>query len=149
MTLPAFRGNLIKEGSYSLRITEEPEKRRFGKATGIIVKFSAVSSKDGTMHEGSDLIFPWEERYRTLKDEIIKSDEESDWVGRAFIADIVHGPHPTKPDQIKYSIQNIEPFPTKETKDTTPPPEEEEGDPGPGEEEDPYPKEKDDSDPPF
>ena len=161
MTLPEHSEGkypLLKPGKYTFRITDEPEKRRYGKATGIILKFTAIN-EFGEAKDSSILLFPFPDRetgyspYRILKDEIIKSNEESDWVGKSFLGEIEIGPHPTKDNQEQQKIVNIEPFPTKETPveeeiDTTPPPEEK-GDPGPGEEEDPYPKEDDDGEAPF
>lgn len=155
MGLPEFRKSkydLLKPGKYTFRITEEPAKKRFGKAIGIILKFTAID-EFGEPKDSSCLIWPWDEEYRTLKDEIIKSDEESDWVGKSFLGEIVVGPHPTKDDQEVQNIVNIKPFPVaggsvtkeKEPVDTTCPPEEEE-DPGPIEKE--FPKE-DDDDVPF
>jgi hypothetical protein len=158
MTLPEVSEGkypLLKPGKYTFRITDPPEMRRYGKATGIIIKFTAIN-EFGEAKDNSVLMFPFPDRetgysaYRILKDEIIKSDEEADWVGRSFLGEIEIGPHPTKEGQEQQKIVNIRPFPKADgpiTKDTTPPPEEED-DPGP-EEEDPYPKEKDDSEPPF
>jgi len=144
---------LLKPGKYTFRITDPPEKRRFGEATGIIVKFSAID-EFGEAKDGSVLIFPFPDRetgyhpYKILKDEIIKSNEEIDWVGKSFLGEIEVGPHPTKPNRQVQKIVNIQPFGDQPVKDTTPPPEEEE-DPGP-EEEDPYPNGKGgEGDPPF
>ena len=159
MTLPDHSEGkyaLLKPGKYTFRITDPPEQRKYGKATGIIIKFTAIN-EFGEAKDSSILMFPFPDRetgycaYRILKDEIIESNEEADWVGRSFIGEIEIGPHPTKDNQEQQKIVNIQPFPKADgpvaTEDTTPPPEEPD-DPGP-EEEDPYPKEKDDSDPPF
>lgn len=156
--LPNYKKNkydLLKPGKYTFRITEQPEQRRFGptKRVGIILSFSAIN-EFGEMEESSCLIWPGDVEYRILKDEIIKSSEEADWVGKSFLGEIEIGPHPTKDDREMQKIVNVQPFPkadgplaTKEEEpvDTTPPPEEP-GDPGP---KDPYPKEDDDDAPPF
>lgn len=155
MTLPEHSEGkypLLKPGKYTFRITDPPEKRRYGKATGIIIKFTAIN-EFGEPKDSSILLFPFPDRetgyqaYRILKDEIIKSSEEADWVGKSFLGEIEIGPHPTKDKQEVQRIVNIKPFPKADgpiTKDTTPPPEEEEGDPGPETE---FPKEKDDEAP--
>ena len=138
---------LLKPGRYMFRITDPPTKRRFGKAVGIIIKFFSFSDEDGTMKKSSCIIWPWSEEYRMLKQEIIKSADENDWVGRSFMGEIEIAKHPTKPGQNIQNIINIEVFEKKETEEeakpepevedttvTPSPPEEEEGDPGPGEE---------------
>lgn len=156
MALPKYQKSkydLLKPGKYTFRITEQPEQRRFGptKRVGIILKFTAIN-EFGDMEESSCLIWPGDVEYRILKDEIIKSDEEADWLGKSFLGEIEVGPHPTKENREMQKIVNIKPFPKADgllgTKDTTPPPEEEE-DPGPSEEEDPYPKKNDEDEPPF
>lgn len=149
MTLPEHsegRFPLLKPGKYTFRITEQPEMHRYGKATGIIIKFTAIDEfAEGK--ESSILMFPFPDRetgycaYRILKDEIIKSDEEADWVGKSFLGEIEIGPHPTKDNQQQQKIVNIKPFPvaggtlaTKEEEvldSTSVPPPEEEEDPGP------------------
>lgn len=165
MTLPEHSEGkypLLKPGKYTFRITDPPEMRRYGKATGIIIKFSAIN-EFGEGKDNSVLMFPFPDRktgycaYRILKDEIIKSSEEADWVGRSFMGEIEIGPHPTKNNQQQQKIVNIQPFPKAdgslaekeqpepepepEVEDTTvTPPLEEEGDPGP-EEKDAPPKE--------
>ena len=155
--LPAYKKNkydLLKPGKYTFRITEQPEQRRFGptKRIGIIIKFTAIN-EFGDMEESSCLIWPGDVDYRVLKDEIIKSDEEAEWVGKSFLGEIEVGPHPTKENKEMQKIVNITPFPkgkgslaTEEEEvldSTSVPPEEETGDPGP---EDPG---KDDEDIPF
>ena len=151
MALPKYQKSkydLLKPGKYTFRITEQPEQRRFGptKRVGIILKFTAIN-EFGDMEESSCLIWPGDVEYRILKDEIIKSDEEADWLGKSFLGEIEVGPHPTKENREMQKIVNIQPFGDQPVKDTTPPPEEEEGDLGA--EEDPYPKEKDEEEPPF
>ena len=156
MTLPDHSEGkypLLKPGKYTFRITDLPEKRKYGQATGIIIKFTAIN-EFGEAKDSSILLFPFPDRetgycaYKILKDEIIKSNEEVDWVGKSFLGEIEIGPHPTKDNQQQQKIVNIRPFP-KATgpigeEDTTPPPEDED-DPGPEEE---FPKEEDD-DVPF
>lgn len=144
MTLPDHsegKYDLLKPGKYTFRITDLPEKRKYGKATGIILKFTAIN-EFGEAKDNSILLFPFPDRetgysaYRILKDKIIKSNEESDWVGKTFLGEIEISPHPTKENRQQQKIVNIQPFGDQPVKDTTPPPEEEE-DPGPSEEEDP------------
>lgn len=154
MTLPEVSEGkypLLKPGKYTFRITDPPEMRRYGKATGIIIKFTAIN-EFGEAKDNSVLVFPFPDRetgysaYRILKDEIIKSDEEADWVGRSFLGEIEIGPHPTKEGQEQQKIVNIKPFPKAGgpiTGDDPRPPEEED-DPGPETE---FPKEKDDEAP--
>jgi len=147
MTLPDHsegRFPLLKPGKYTFRITDPPEQRKYGKATGIIIKFTAIN-EFGEAKDSSILMFPFPDRetgyqaYRILKDEIIKSKEEVDWVGKSFLGEIEIGPHPTKDNQEQQKIVNIQPFPVadgplsakeEEPIDTTPPPEEKD-DPGP------------------
>jgi len=165
MTLPDHSEGkyaLLKPGKYTFRITDPPEKRKYGRATGIIVKFTAIN-EFAEVKDNSILLFPFPDRetgysaYKILKDEIIKSNEEIDWVGKSFLGEIEVGPHPTKPNRQQQKIVNIKPFPKADgaiTKDTTPPPEEEPidstilppeeetGDPGPGEEDGPAKEEE-------
>ena len=151
---------LLKPGRYMFRIIDPPTKRRFGKATGIILKFLSFSDEDGSMKESSCLIWPWTDEYRILKEEIIKSAEETDWVGRSFMAEVEIGKYPTKLGQKIQNIINIEPFEKEETEEeakpesepevedtTITPPLEEEGDPGPGEEDAPPEEDEKDSTP--
>jgi len=180
MTLPDHsegRFPLLKPGKYTFRITDIPEKRRYGQATGIIIKFTAIN-EFGEAKDNSILLFPFPDRetgysaYKILKDEIIKSSEEIDWVGKSFLGEIEIGPHPTKEGRQQQKIVNIQPFPKaraklgaeehEEVEDTTitppseeepvdsptVPPEEEEGDPGPGEEDGPPKEEEKDTTPP-
>lgn len=156
MTLPDHSEGkypLLKPGKYTFRITDPPEMHRYGQATGIIIKFNAIN-EFGEAKDNSVLMFPFPDRetgyqaYRILKDEIIKSNEETDWVGKSFLGEIEIGPHPTKENQQQQKIVNIKPFPKadgpvakeEEPVDTTPPPEEKD-DPGPETE---FPKEDDD-----
>lgn len=169
MPLPEYDPSkyaLLKPGRYMFRITDPPTKRRFGKAVGIILKFLSFSEEDGSMKESSCLIWPWTDEYKVLKEEIIQSADEDDWVGRNFMGEVEIGKHPTKLGQKIQNIINIEPYYTEETKeeepepepevedttvtppkeekeeDTTPPPPEE-GDPGPGEDDTPPEEEED------
>ena len=156
--LPAYKKgkyDLLKPGKYTFRITEQPEQRRFGptKRVGIILSFNAIN-EFGDMEENSCLIWPGDEEYRILKDEIIKSDDEVNWVGKSFLGEIEVGPHPTKENREMQKIVNVKPFlvadgpltaKEEEPVDTTPPLEEEE-DPGLG---DPLPEPEEDDDVPF
>ena len=109
--------DLLKPGKYTFRITDPPEQRRFGptKRVGIIMKFAAIN-EFGDMEESSCLIWPGDEEYRILKDEIIQSSEETDWVGKSFLGEIEIGPHPTKPGKKMQKIVNIQPFPKARAK---------------------------------
>ena len=173
MTLPDHsegRFPLLKPGKYTFRITDPPEKRRYGQATGIIIKFTAIN-EFGEAKDNSILLFPFPDRetgysaYKILKDEIIKSSEEIDWVGKSFLGEIEIGPHPTKEGRQQQKIVNIQPFPKaraklgaeehEEVEDTTitPPSEEEpnkeEGDPGPGEDNGPPKDDEEEGGPPW
>jgi hypothetical protein len=61
MTLPEVSEGkypLLKPGKYTFRITDPPEMRRYGKATGIIIKFTAINefgeAKDNSVLEGQE-----------------------------------------------------------------------------------------------
>ena len=116
MTLPDATDSkykILKAGKYTCKITEEPTTQRFGKAVGIILKFNAKSD-DGSVTPASILLWPFEDRetgyfpYKILKEKVIKSDEEADWVGKIFVAEFEVGPHPTKPSQKQHRIVHIE-----------------------------------------
>ena len=143
MTLPDAQDskyNILKPGKYTCKITKEPNTQRFGKADGIILEFNAKSDEDESVTKTSILLWPFADRdtgyfpYKILMDKIIKSKEESDWVGKTFRAEFEVGPHPTKPDQRQHKIINIEYEKGEEEPDFPPTPERE-----PGEDEDDIP----------
>lgn len=152
MTLPEPTSGFQKlpAGKFIFKILDPPLKKGgFGpekNKTGIELNLYLISEEDGRTHEGTLLLFPGMPAYRTLKEEIVKSVEEVDWVGKSFRAELTVEPNPKNPGGTISELINIEPM-QKKAEDTTPPPEET-GNPGPSEEEDPYP-EKDEEEPPF
>ena len=125
--------DLLDPGKYIFRILIEPELEKRGKTTMMILKFTAISEETNEAIESSCIMWPWDREYKILKDEIIQSNEEADWVGKSFRGEIVISPHATKSNQDQQKIKNVKPLEQKverEPGDDTPPPIEN-GDPGP------------------
>lgn len=111
---PGESYKILKPGRYTCKITKVPKTQRFGKATGIIIEFNAISDEDESITPTSILLWPFEDRetgyfpYKILKDKVIKSNEEEDWEGKIFKAEFEVGPHPTKSNQKQHKIVSIE-----------------------------------------
>lgn len=117
MTLPEpqyGKYNILKPGKYTCKITEKPKEREFKSRTGIILRFDAKSHADESVTEASTILWTWPDRdtgffpYIILRDKVIKSKEEADWVGKIFVAEFEVGPHPTKSSQKQHKIVHIE-----------------------------------------
>ena len=145
MTLPApmdGKFEILKPGKDTCKITEEPEVDTYGpsKTKGILIRFNATSDEDGSITPASVLLFTFPDKdtgycpYKILEEEIIKSREEPDWVGKIFKATFEVGPHPKRPNQSQHKIIHIEYEKGEEEPDFPPEPERE-----PGEDEDDIP----------
>lgn len=115
--LPEFEPNLIPEGHYKFKITEEPEVMKTNERKWMIFKFKLMRP-DGKTRKYSDVFFPGEEKYRRLL--IVagaKLDEKgiphlslmetSELVGVEFEADIAHIQDKKDPNKIRDTIAEI------------------------------------------
>ena len=123
--LPPYEPQLVPEGHYTFKVSEDYEKRK-GEKDGlyIIFKFKIVNNS-GEIRKYNDIFVPWEERYRDL---LIAFGAEKDEkgqvhlgdisiIGKQFEADIVHVKDPSDPTKIRDKIANIK------LEDDVPPPE--------------------------
>ena len=113
--LPAWEPNLLPEGPYRFKITEEPEKRR-GSGDGIYIIFRLKASDGVNVRKYNDVFVPWEERYKDLllalggePDEkgVVHLAEMIDVVGKTFEAEIVHVKDQKDPTKTRDKIANI------------------------------------------
>ena len=128
MSLPAYEPNLIQEGHYTFKVSEEYEKRR-GEKDGVYIIFKfKIINKDGSTRKYNDIFVPWEERYKDLllafggepdeKGQIHLGDVNI--IGKQFEADIVHIKDPRDPTKVRDKIANIvinDDVPMPETED--------------------------------
>lgn len=113
--LPPYEPQLVPEGHYTFKISEDYEKRK-GEKDGlyIIFKFKIIN-KDGSARKYNDIFVPWEERYRDLLIAFgAEKDEKGqvhlgdvDIIGKEFKADIVHIKDPNDPTKVRDKIANI------------------------------------------
>ena len=113
MKLPAFEPQLLPEGHYKFRVSEEPEVRK-NENGKIFVVFKFIASDGILTRKYRDVFAPWEERYRNLllalggkKDPDGRVHLEGDFIGKMFEADIIHVVDPKDPTKTRDKIANI------------------------------------------
>lgn len=115
--LPDFQPNLLPEGHYKFKVTDEPEIRKTGTSKWMIFRFIATSP-DGNERKFSNVLFPGDEEYRRIllvagakPDEKgiphLSSMDTRELIGVEFEADIAHEPDRKEPSKIRDSIVNI------------------------------------------
>lgn len=115
--LPDFQPNLIPEGHYSFKITDEPEVRITGNSKWMIFRFQVIYP-DGNTRKFSDVFFPSDEKYRKVlliagaePDEKgiphLSDMDTKELVGIQFEADIVHEPDKKDSSKIRDGIVNV------------------------------------------
>jgi len=115
MSLPAYEPNLIQEGHYTFKVSEDYEQRR-GENDGVYIIFKfKIISKDGSSRKYNDIFVPWEERYKDLLLAFGATPDEKgkvhlgdiNIIGKQFEADIVHVKDLRDPTKVRDKIANI------------------------------------------
>jgi hypothetical protein len=115
--LPDWIPNLVPEGPYRFKVTEEPEVRKTNENKWLIIKMIIMDSS-GNSRKYSDVFFPGEEKYRSLllvagaKPDVkgiphLKDMDTAELVDVEFNAEIVHEPDRKDPEKIRDIIRNI------------------------------------------
>lgn len=116
-TLPEPKFNLVDEGHYSFRVTQEPEVQKTGNKKWLIVRFD-ITDVNGDTRSYSDVFFPNADKYHKLlfaagaePDEKgiphLSEMDTKELVGVEFEGDIEHVPDRKDPDKIRDTITNI------------------------------------------
>ena len=132
--LPEPKFNLVDEGHYSFKVTQEPEVRKTGDKKWLIVRFD-ITDVNGNTRSYSDVFFPSDDKYHKLLFVAgAKPDEKGiphlsdmdtkELVGAEFEGDIEHIADRKDPTKIRDTITNVVLRGEKEAK-TEPGPEDE------------------------
>lgn len=113
MKLPPYESQLLPEGHYRFKVSDEPEVRK-NENGKIYIIFKFIASDGVVTRQYRDVFAPWEERYRDLllalgakRDEKGKISLTQDPIGKVFEADIVHVIDPKDPTKTRDKIANI------------------------------------------
>jgi len=116
-TLPEPTFNLVDEGHYSFRVTQEPEVRKTGDKKWLIVRFD-ITDVNGNTRSYSDVFFPSDDKYHKLLFAAGAEPDEKgiphlsdmntkELVGAEFEGDIEHIPDRKDPTKIRDIITNV------------------------------------------
>lgn len=115
--LPDWRPNLVPEGEYHFKVTEEPEVRKTNNNLWLIVRMR-ITDAQGNERKYSDLFFPSDDKYRALllvagakpdKKGIphLSDMDTGQLVGVEFDGEIHHEPDRRDEDKVRDTIKSI------------------------------------------